>query len=117
MHRRLPKSYGRIIGMNAVRDQVLVATEHRVLVTKAGMIAPHVIAVLPSPLNVAQDYLRMTMTRRGDLWLTTSQWILFYHAREHRWRSVDNSFHTSFPTIALLPNDHLLIGTGGNHGV
>lgn len=51
------------------------------------------------------------MTHNGNLWLTTSEWMLLYQRKTHSWKWVNNFMRTSFLTISLLPNDHLLVGT------
>ena len=68
-------------------------------------------ATPPVPIEVMQDYLRMVMTHNGNLWLTTSEWMLLYQRKTHSWKWVNNFMRTSFLTISLLPNDHLLVGT------
>lgn len=68
-------------------------------------------ATPPVPIDVVQDYLRMTMTHDGNVWLTTSQWMILYQRKTRSWKWVNNFMRTSFLTISLLPNDHLLVGT------
>lgn len=108
---KIPKHFGRIVGIESVRNKILVCTTHRVFLSPAGKLQLKVYAIPPVPVEVVQDYLRMAMTHDGNLWLTTSQWMILYQRKTHSWKWVSNFMRTSFLTISLLPDDHLLVGT------
>ena len=108
---KVPTRFGRIVGVTSERDKVLIATTHRIFLSPAGKMQLKIYATPPVPIDVVQDYLRMTMTHDGNVWLTTSQWMILYQRKTRSWKWVNNFMRTSFLTISLLPNDHLLVGT------
>lgn len=107
----IPKRFGHIVSVAQARDKVVITTKHRVFLSSAGKMQLKAYATPPVPIEVMQDYLRMVMTHNGNLWLTTSEWMLLYQRKTHSWKWVNNFMRTSFLTISLLPNDHLLVGT------
>lgn len=107
----IPKRFGHIVSVAQARDKVVITTKHRVFLSSAGKMQLKAYATPPVPIEVMQDYLRMAMTHNGNLWLTTSEWMLLYQRKTHSWKWVNNFMRTSFLTISLLPNDHLLVGT------